>query len=476
MSGNEKTVAKTTLSESQKYYHGTESIMRKLSFASGEMVYQLPWMLVSAFLAIFMTDVALIPAGVVSTLFLLCRVWDAINDPLIGTLADRTNTKLGRYRPWMLFGAVAMIPTVMLMFWAHPEWSLTWRIVYSCGLYFLAVVFSTSFQIPYTALNGVISPYPKERASFSSFRVLVASLAAALTTAIFVPMLTAFAGENGDMVRGYALAAIVTCSISIPFVFTCIMGTKEAVKAPAKAKKFTFKDMFNNFVKNPPLMILSFAFLVHGFMVYGRMTVSAFYFTYMWGSLALFSLFATVNGLVTAFSAMLTPLVIKVFKTKRAAMMFTYAGNFILHVILFFLTPENSSAMTSIVLRWGTGIFTGLSMAFLYSFIGDTVEYGQWKTGIRADGLSASGTSLMNKLGGAIGPSVLLALLAANGYVANAQTQTAATITTLNATMNLLPATLSLIVLVLFSFYKLDDKMHAKIVADLKERGEYNVQ
>ncbi len=474
MANNDNAVVKSNTTEPQKYYRGSESIIRKMSFASGEMVYQLPWMLVSAFLAIFMTDVALIPAGIVSSLFLICRVWDAINDPLIGTLADRTNTKLGRYRPWMLFGAVAMIPTVMLMFWAHPEWDLIWRIIYSCGLYFLAVVFSTSFQIPYTALNGVISPYPKERASFSSVRVLVASLAAALTTAIFVPMLTSFAGESGDMVRGYALAALVTCAISIPFVATCIMGTKEAIKAPPK-KKFTFKDMFNNFIKNPPLMILSFAFLVHGFMVYGRMTVSAFYFTYMWGDLALFSLFATVNGLVTAFAAMLTPLVIKIFKTKRSAMMFTYASNLILHIILFFLTPENSSAMTSIVIRWGTGIFTGLSMAFLYSFIGDTVEYGQWKTGIRADGLSASGTSLMTKLGGAIGPSVLLALLAANGYVANAEVQTMETITTLNATMNLLPAALSLIILVLFMFYKLDDKMHEKIVADLKERGEYNV-
>ena len=90
----------------QTYYHGGKAVARKFAFASGEMVYNLPWMLVSSYLAFFMTDVALVPAAAVSILFLVCRIWDAVNDPLIGSLADRTNTKMGRYRPWMLGGAM----------------------------------------------------------------------------------------------------------------------------------------------------------------------------------------------------------------------------------------------------------------------------------------------------------------------------------------------------------------------------------
>lgn len=84
------------------YYHGGNAVAKKFAFASGELVYNLPWMLVSSYLAFFMTDIAMIPAVSVSILFLVCRVWDAINDPMIGSLADRTNTKMGRYRPWML--------------------------------------------------------------------------------------------------------------------------------------------------------------------------------------------------------------------------------------------------------------------------------------------------------------------------------------------------------------------------------------
>lgn len=90
---------KTTVGTEEKtYYHGGKAVARKFAFASGELVYNLPWMLVSSYLAFFMTDIALIPASAVSILFLICRIWDAINDPMIGSLADRTNTKMGRYR------------------------------------------------------------------------------------------------------------------------------------------------------------------------------------------------------------------------------------------------------------------------------------------------------------------------------------------------------------------------------------------
>ena len=114
----------------QTYYHGKEAVWRKWAFASGELVYNLPWMLVSSYLSFFMTDVAMIPAAAVSILFLVSRIWDAVNDPMIGSLADRTRSKMGRYRPWMLAGAIGLIPLVVLSFWAHPEWSVGARTAY----------------------------------------------------------------------------------------------------------------------------------------------------------------------------------------------------------------------------------------------------------------------------------------------------------------------------------------------------------
>lgn len=216
----------------KSYYHGGQAVARKLAFASGELVYNLPWMLVSSFLAFFMTDVALIPAAAVSILFLVCRIWDAINDPMIGSMADRTKSKMGRYRPWMLGGAIGLLPLVTLLFWAHPDWSVGARTAYGCILYFITVVAATAWNIPFSALNGVISPYPQERASFASYRICVSSLACALATAIFIPLMMKFGGAEGDVVHGYHWAAIIVCAIAVPFVFTAVLGTKELVKAP----------------------------------------------------------------------------------------------------------------------------------------------------------------------------------------------------------------------------------------------------
>ena len=104
MSNENKSIANSI--KEQTYYKGKTAEVRKWAFASGELVYNLPWMLISSFLAFFMTDIALIPAQTVAILFLVCRIWDAVNDPMIGSMADRTKSKMGRSRPWMLGGAV----------------------------------------------------------------------------------------------------------------------------------------------------------------------------------------------------------------------------------------------------------------------------------------------------------------------------------------------------------------------------------
>lgn len=266
---NEKTAFESVPeNEKQTYYHGVGAVGRKLAFASGELVYNLPWMLVSSYLAFFMTDVALIPAGAVSLLFLVCRVWDAVNDPMIGSLADRTNTKMGRYRPWMLGGACVLIPLVILLFWAHPDWSVGARTAYGCILYALTVVASTSWNIPFSALNGVISPYPQERASFSSYRICISSLACSAATAMFIPLVTKFSGAEGNAARGYVMAAVMICCLAIPFVFSAVFGTKEVMKAPP-VQKFHAKEMVHCFIKNPPLLMVCAAFLVYGFLNYG---------------------------------------------------------------------------------------------------------------------------------------------------------------------------------------------------------------
>ena len=472
---NEKNVSGNSVPDvNQTYYHGKEAVGRKLAFASGELVYNLPWMLVSSYLAFFMTDIALIPAGAVAVLFLVCRVWDAVNDPMIGTLADRTKHKMGRYRPWMLGAVFVFIPVVILLFWAHPDWSVGARTAWGCILYFVAVIAATSWNIPFCALNGVISPYPRERASFSSYRIFISSIACAVSTAIFIPLVTHFSGPEGNAVNGYVFAAIVVCCLGIPFAFTSILGTKEVIQPPP-GQKMKGKEMLHLFTKNPPLIIIVIAFLVYGFLNYGRMSVGMYYFTYVWGDMNLFTLYATFNAIAAAVAAFFSAALVRLFRGKKGAMLFAYGVAIAVNLILFMLTPLNSSPVTVLILMYTAGALNGFNTALLYAMIGDAVEYGQWKTGIRADGLCSSGTSFAMKLGGAIAPTMLLALLASTGYVEGSPVQTDGALLTMNVVMNLVPAILAAISFVLFLFYRLNDKLHAQILKDLEERGEHIV-
>jgi len=145
----------------------------------------------------------------------------------------------------------------------------------------------------------------------------------------------------------------------------------------------------------------------------------------------------------------------------------------VINFIAFFLNPSIISVKGCVAILLIDGIGMGIQTSLLYSMIPDTVEYGQWKSGLRADGLCSSTTSFMMKLGGALSPTIMLAMLAGSGYVANATTQTPQALSSINIVMNLAPAVLAVVSIIIFSFYKLDGKMHAQILEDLKARGQF---
>ncbi|MBC5649378.1 glycoside-pentoside-hexuronide (GPH):cation symporter [Christensenella tenuis] len=457
---------------SKPIYHGKEAVWRKMAFASGDITYNFPWMLVSSFLMFFMTDIALIPAAVVSILFLVCRVFDAVNDPLIGILADRTHTRFGRYRPWLLASGIPLVVSVILLFWAHPEWPEMSRTIYGCVMYCIAVVFATMWNIPYGGLMASLTPDPTERASFASYKILFSSVTCAIASSIFLPLTNMFGAADGDPVNGYLIGAVIVCALAVPFIFTCFFGTKEVVHPP-KNQKIKAKALFQVIGKNPPLLIVVVSFFIFGFISYGRMTVAVYYFQYNVGDPTggLFSIYALLNGVLAGIMAFFGARLMKVFKSKRNTILFGYMAMAILCIITYLMDPATVSSTTIMVLLLASGLVSGISSSMIYAMVPDTVEYGQWKSGIRADGFVYSGTSFMLKLGGAIAPTLLAALIAMAGYVPGAA-QNADTLNVMNSMMNLMPAILSILGFVIFLFYKLDGKMHARILADLEARGD----
>ena len=176
-------------------------------FGLGDFGNNFVWTFVGSYLMIFYTDVFGIPMAAVSLLMLIARAWDAINDPIIGGLSDRTRTRWGRYRPWVLLMSFPTAIITVLTFWAHPDWSDTSKIVYMYVTYALLVLCYTGVNIPYSAMTSVLTQNTDERAKLSTMRITLANVSIAGIGIIVVPMVSALGGGNDAI--GYRLTAII---------------------------------------------------------------------------------------------------------------------------------------------------------------------------------------------------------------------------------------------------------------------------
>lgn len=175
---------------------------------------------------IFYTDVFGIPMAAVSLLMLIARAWDAINDPIIGGLSDRTRTRWGRYRPWVLLMSFPTAIITVLTFWAHPDWSNTSKIVYMYVTYALLVFCYTGVNIPYSAMTSVLTQNTDERAKLSTMRITLANISIAGIGIIVIPMVSALG--KGDAAMGYRLTAVILCSYLCAVPQSCLRRRRKS--------------------------------------------------------------------------------------------------------------------------------------------------------------------------------------------------------------------------------------------------------
>ena len=178
--------------------------MKRMYYALGDFGYNFMYYWLSTYLMIYYTDTIGIPAATVSVMMLVVRIFDAFNDPVIGSLADRTNSRWGRYRPWFMLGSIAMACFIVLIFAASPGWQMTSRLLWMWGIYLLLTVASTCSNMPYGALNGCITPDSEDRAKVSGLRMMFANVSSMVTVIIAVPLMIAFSSDgSASSARGY---------------------------------------------------------------------------------------------------------------------------------------------------------------------------------------------------------------------------------------------------------------------------------
>jgi len=228
-------------------------------------------------LLLFYTDVFGITAAAAGTIFFISKFWDAANDPMVGMLADRTTTRWGRYRPYILWFSLPLCLAAVLMF-TTPNFGMTGKLVWAWVTYNLVMTLYTLVNIPYTALLGTISPDAHERASVSTYKFACAFSAGIIVSFTFMPMTKAL--SNGDPQQGWQRAFMVISAIALPFFLLCFWGTRERVRPAATAKKTPIREDLRDLMQNRPWMILVALTMAFVFFIAVRSTVTNHYLKY----------------------------------------------------------------------------------------------------------------------------------------------------------------------------------------------------
>ncbi len=436
----------------------------KMAYGLGDTASNIVFQTVMLYLAFFYTDVFGISPAFVGTMFLVVRIIDAITDPLMGALADRTQTKYGKFRPYLLWFALPFGAISVLAF-TTPDFSETGKMWYAFLTYTALMMVYTAINIPYCALGGVLTAEPKERVSVQSVRFVFAMLGGLMVTALTGPLVAYFG--QGDQAKGYQLAILTMSVLGVVMFFLCFWGTKERLSPPV-SQQSNIKADFKALWQNDQWRILSLAavFLLTGAVL--RNTLAIYYVKYVLMQPDDIDTFLTLGMIGSIVGCMLAQPLAKRFCKIKLYQSFQVLAALMCVVSLLAGAEAPVIALVAFVL-WR--LFFDAGSPLLWAKMADTVDYGQWKTGIRTTGMVYSSIVFFIKLGLAIGGAAASWLLAGYGYEANI-TQSVATQDGILWSFCVYPAIGSLLVALVMQKYILNTQKVTEISADLQKTNE----
>ncbi len=448
----------------------------KLGYASGDFASNLFWQTFMYFLPIFYTDVFGLPTTVAALLFGVSRILDGVTDPLMGIITDRTNSRWGKFRPYLLFIAVPFAVFGVFCF-TTPNLSASGKIVYAFITYNIMMILYTAINIPYSALMGVLSSDSQERTSISSYRFIFAFSAGLFVTA-FNNKFVAYFG-NGNDALGYRYTITLYAVIAIVLFLITFLTTKERVIPKQKKNNLISRDL-KDLLSNKPWLVLLLTGIFTIFYVSIRNGAIAYYFKYyvevkeftfhLFGhdfSYDLASSFMVIGTL----AVILGITAVKKFADligKKMAYLVLMLSSAIFTSAFYFLDRDQIGAM--FIFQILASLFMGPTSALVWAMYADIADYSEWKTGRRATGLIFSASTMAQKFGWALAGVVTMALLAAFGYEANIE-QTPESLEGIKSLISIIPAIGSILCSVLILFYALNDTFVKKIQIDLEKQS-----
>lgn len=468
------------------------TLKEKIGYGFGDAASSMFWKVFGMYSLFFYTDVFGITAAAAGTMFLIARIWDSFFDVFVGIVADRTKTKWGQYRPYLLWFAIPFAVMGMITFFV-PDFGSTGKLIYAYVTYSLMMIVYSMINVPYASLLGVISANPDERNTLSSYRMSFAFIGSFLTFMLLQPLVDVFSqffddgtalatsADSTVSTRGIAwtLAVGVIGIICVVLFLLCFSWTKERVQQIEKEEHTSVKMDLRNLLNNSPWWILVATGLAALLFNAVRDSVAIYYFRdYVqvhykmtgtgWDITTIYFLVGQAANLIGVMAA---PSISARYGKKNTYMIAILMAG-VLSVIFYFI-PNNLTFI--LVLQFLISVFAGYVLPLLWSMFADIVDYQELTTGRRAPGLIFSSSSMSQKLGWALGAAMSGWILAVFNYMPDVAQQSAETIMGEKLMISLFPAICCVLAFVGMLFYPLSDKKVKEITTALNQKRQQEI-
>ncbi len=450
----------------------------KVAYGFGDFASSMFWKIFSVYLLFFYTDVFGIPAAVVGTMFLITRIWDTALDPIIGIVADRTNTKWGKFRPYLLWVAIPFGITGILTF-TSPDYTLTGKVIYAYVTYTLMMMIYSAINVPYASLMGVMTSNIKDRTTLATFRFIFAFAGSILVLATAEPLVGLLSGSSKgiDIQKGWLLTMLIYAIIAVVFFYFTFVWTRERI-SPPKGQETSLKTDLKNLASNKPWFILLGAGVSTLIFNSLRDGAAIYYFKYYFQNQEAFKIsifrlainYSTLYLVLGQAANILGVVLVKPLSDrmgKKNTFLYAMLLAALLSCIFYFFKENNIVLIFSF--QFLISVCAGSIFPLLWSMYADIADFSEWKTGRRATGLIFSSSSMSQKLGWTLGGALTGWMLAMYGFEANV-TQTLETQTGIRMMLSFIPAAGALLSAIFIAFYKLNDSLMINVTNDLQAR------
>lgn len=429
----------------------------RIAFGQLDLAGLLVYNMITVYLSYFLTDVAMIPVGIAGIIMIIARVVDALDAPVWGILIDRTNSKWGKARPYFLWVIFPFTIFSILLF-SVPDWSLNAKIIYFTLTYVLTNILYTGLNTPLITILPLLTSNPKERLTLNSIRLSIAQIGVLIVNVFALPMIQFFG--NGNEIVGFRWTIIILAITGLLLTLYSFANIKERIKP--NTAKISIKQSFKAIKGNWPWLLIILSNLLFWTGQTTRSSTLIYYLKYNYGDQNIISL---VNGLsiLQVITTVIVPLLsIKLLKRTiwMYGLVFLILGQFII------LLANNT--LFIIIIGWIIGsLGVGFALSAPFVLIGSAVEYGEWKTGIKAAGLlTAFGTTFCTKLGTGIGGALPTQIMSIFGYTAG-KSQSVSGLVGIQISFIWIPIIAFALSIIPLIFYKKYEKLESQINSDL---------